>query len=99
MQTVGARYRCRVAGTTLVAIAVLASCSTLNREGPDVTCEDLENGAVNACRDGIIARCMGDAVTFEVCTSDDSPTPEEVCEASWQVEGVYRCRESDPLEP
>jgi hypothetical protein len=32
-------------------------CSTFNREGPEVTCEDLDGGFTNACRDGIIASC------------------------------------------
>jgi len=64
------------------------SCSALNREGPDVTCDDLRNGEVNACKDGIIATCVGDRVVYRVC--DDS----KACDQDWQLPGAYICGES-----
>ncbi len=70
-------------------VFVLAACSMLNREGPDVTCADLSDGATNACADGIIATCSAGEVRWRVC--DD----EKACEQSWQVEGQYRCKDSD----
>ena len=73
----------------------LASCSLLNRVGPDVTCADLDGGAISACEHSIIARCVdGQTVTFEVC--DDGLIPgEDVCKASWQDSSNHRCKESD----
>jgi hypothetical protein len=65
-----------------------ACFSRLNREGPDVTCSDLQNGAVNACSEGIIASCgNGSRVTYEVCDDMDA------CEAIWQTKGAYSCRQ------
>jgi hypothetical protein len=74
---------------TLFAGAVLsaAACfSRLNREGPNVTCADLQNGLINACSEGIIASCAdGTHVTYEVCDDKDA------CGASWQTRGAYSC--------
>lgn len=81
---------------TFAAVVVLAAayapgCSLQNVEGPDVTCEDLECGRVNACGEGIIAQCAdGQTVRWHVCTSD----ADDVCDEDWQVEGAYRCQES-----
>lgn len=76
---------------TLLLLGLVAACSMLNREGPDVTCTDLGDGAENACVDGIIASCSGGAVHWRVC--DDK----KACEQSWQVEGQFRCADSDPI--
>lgn len=68
--------------TCLTAI----SCSLGNQEGPDVTCEDLECGRINACKEGIIAQCVdGQTVRFHVCGTED------VCTAGWQTPGQFRC--------
>ena len=76
-----------------VALSILtsiSSCSSLNREGPFVTCSDLDGGTTNACRDGIIASCInGATVTYEVCIEGEAP--EDICEQSWQMPGHYRC--------
>jgi hypothetical protein len=68
-------------------------CSVLNRHGPDVTCEDLANGQINACADGIIAYCTdGEEVTYEVCTEEvDGTDASDLCEAPWQSDGAFRC--------
>lgn len=76
----------------VVIIAVMASCSIFNREGPHVTCADLDGGLRNACKNGIIASCSdGATVTATVC--DDSTT----CDNNWQTTGAYRCSQSDPI--
>lgn len=68
------------------AVVVSPGCSQFNREGPDVTCGDLDSGATNACREGIIARCPdGERVTYEVCEE------ETICEEPWQDPGLFRC--------
>jgi len=67
-------------------LVVVAACSLQNREGPDVTCADLNDGAFNACEQGIIATCSGGAVMWRVC--EDDP---DVCDAPWQVTGDYSC--------
>lgn len=81
-----------------LSLAALASaltvgafaCSLQNQEGPDVTCEELRCGQVNACQEGIIAQCVdGHTVRFHVCGTTD------VCTAEWQVEGEYRCAFED----
>lgn len=74
----------------LLGLTTAASCSLANREGPDVTCGQLQNGAVNACKAGILGSCVGGSVTYKVC--DDG----SACEASWQKQGQYRCAETDP---
>jgi hypothetical protein len=67
--------------------APLGACSASNREGPDVTCADLECGRINACQQGIIAQCAdGVTVKFHVCTEKTT------CEATWQKSGAYRCQ-------
>jgi hypothetical protein len=75
---------------SVVAIAmVLAACSLANRTGPDATCAQLQNGAINTCADGILATCSNGAVSYHVC--DDK----NACEASWQISGTYRCADTD----
>jgi hypothetical protein len=64
---------------------LLVSCSLLNRTGPDVSCADLQNGAINACKDGIIASCISGQVTYQVCTDSSD------CDQSWQTPGAYVC--------
>ena len=74
--------------TTLSIGALAASCSLGNREGPDLTCAELECGRVNACAEGIITQCAdGITVKYHVC-SDSS-----ACGKDWQVAGQYRCSE------
>ncbi|MBX3125541.1 MAG: hypothetical protein KF718_02450 [Polyangiaceae bacterium] len=82
----------RTLGLVLViaCIAFTGACSTLNREGPDVTCADLNDGAVNACQEGIIATCRNGTVSWKVCEDKDT------CEATWQQPGGFRCNETDP---
>ncbi len=78
-----------VARAAALWLLVAGGCSVLNREGPDVNCEDLRNGAVNACADGIIASCDdGSNMTYRLCDDEDA------CGESWQVDGLYRCEES-----
>jgi hypothetical protein len=67
-------------------LLTLGGCfSWQNREGPSATCAELEDGKVNACRDGIIATCASGRVTYEVCDDKDA------CDASWQTEGQFQC--------
>jgi len=75
----------------LLAVVALLGCSLANREGPDVTCVDLQSGAENACADGIVATCQAGAVRWLAC--DDATA----CKAPWQTVGRYRCAESDPI--
>lgn len=72
-------------GLAVLGMALLGDCSLFNRYGPETTCAELMNGAVNDCADGIIATCEAGAVAFRVC--DDSAA----CDATWQVPGHYRC--------
>lgn len=75
----------------LLAVAiVVGACSILNREGPDASCADLQNGAANACADGIIAMCTNGTVTYKVCDEKSA------CSAPWQTSGRYRCTETEP---
>jgi hypothetical protein len=61
-----------------------------NREGPDLTCEDLACGRINACQDGIIAQCAdGVVMRFQVCADA------RACERDWQVPDEYTCEEKD----
>lgn len=78
-----------------VALLCVPCCSEFNREGPLVTCEDLKGGAINACKDGIIASCLdGKEVTYEVCTDDVGETAaEDLCDASWQSTDAYQCED------
>lgn len=87
-----------VAATAAITIIDTTGCSALNRVGPDVTCEDLNHGASNACQEGIIASCVGGAVAYEVCTESESDSSDdEICEQPWQRSGAYRCKkEEDP---
>jgi hypothetical protein len=72
----GRAVRAFVEGAAFVFTLALASCSSLNREGPLVTCADLQDGKTNACKEGIIASCKdGSTVTYEVCTSLDFHAP------------------------
>jgi hypothetical protein len=73
--------------------AAVSTCSLSNQEGPLVTCEDLECGRLNACKDGIIASCLdGKTVKYFVCY----PNGLDICEEEWQIEGQYRCEEKNP---
>jgi hypothetical protein len=76
--------------SALIIVAVVTGCSLLNREGPTDTCATLQNGAVNACKDGILATCMSGAVHYTVC--DDKGA----CDQSWQTTGAYRCSQGEP---
>lgn len=73
----------------LGVLALSVGCSLLNREGPTVTCQELGNGATNACKDGILATCSGGTVSYNVC--DDK----SACDGAWQTVGRYRCAERD----
>lgn len=73
-----------------VALFVVA-CSTQNREGLDLSCGELQNGGINACREGIITSCVSGTVRYEVCNNENA------CEASWQTRSRYRCKETEPL--
>lgn len=87
------RYSAAYVGGLLFFL-VAPSCSVLNRQGPDVTCAVLDDGAVNACEEGIIATCFDGAVYYAAC--DDA----NACEASWQIPGAYRCSSGDlPYDP
>jgi len=79
------------------ALACLVSCSSANREGPDVTCADLEGGKENACAEGIIAYCPdGETVKYQVCTIEgDEEGAKEICEQPWQIPGRYQCEQAD----
>jgi hypothetical protein len=86
----------RVAPIVLMASLLAAplwlapGCSLQNRDGPVVTCADLECGRINACQDGIIAQCLdGETVRYVVC--DDGN--DEICEEKWQTPDAYRCFE------
>jgi hypothetical protein len=80
------RAALHIAAFALFALAASASCSLSNREGPEVTCADLECGRVNACEEGIIAQCVdGVTVRYHACATA------EICEATWQVPGAYKC--------
>lgn len=83
----------RLAGFAVLLTSGLLglACSSLNRSGPDVTCADLQNGAANACAEGIIATCSASRVDWRVCGDKTA------CEADWQTGGRYRCAETDPL--
>ncbi len=76
-------------GYLLVALAAVG-CSLGNREGPDVSCADLDDGAVNACQEGIIARCDRGAVAWKVCED------EAICDEAWQTPEAYQCAFLDP---
>lgn len=74
-----------------LAVLLVLGCSSLNREGPDLSCADLQNGAANACAEGIIATCSAGQVDWRVCGDKSA------CEADWQTSGRYRCAQSDLL--
>lgn len=74
----------------LLGLVALA-CSTQNREGPDVSCGDLDNGGINACQQGIIATCSSGSVKYQVCDDDSA------CDAAWQDKGKFRCQQADPV--
>ena len=87
----------RFIGRALVLAPLLAGplwvahgCSLQNHDGPDVTCEELDCGRINACRDGIIAHCLdGRTMRYTVCLEGG----EDICESDWQNPGAYRCLE------
>lgn len=80
-----------IRGTLLMAGAIALGCSMQNREGLDLSCEELGNGLVNACRDGIITSCQDGAVRYRVCSDED------VCSAAWQQADAYRCSQTETL--
>lgn len=80
-----------VSRTALFFLAMLAGCSLQNREGLDLSCEELENGSINACKDGIITSCEAGRVQYRVCSD------ENVCSESWQQPDAYRCSVGETL--
>jgi hypothetical protein len=80
----------------IVAVVVCIGCSLGNREGPLVTCSDLKDGQINACKEGIIARCDNGKIEYEVCTeSTKDVSASELCEQPWQIKGQYSCVNAD----
>lgn len=77
-----------VAALAALAALSFAACSGSNREGPLVTCEDLECGRINACEEGIIAGCVDGVVRYHVCSTTNDP---DICAGSWQTPGAFRC--------
>lgn len=75
---------------SLVVIGI-GGCSLLNREGPDIDCAGVPDGAQNLCDDGIIASCISGAPAWRVCADAGA------CEESWQVDGHARCSSTDPI--
>ena len=75
----------------LLAVLYVGACSILNRDGPEVTCADLDNGAFNACKEGVIATCANGQIEYEGCSSD------KACEATFQEAGRYRCALTDDI--
>lgn len=69
----------------VVLLAALAACSLRNREGLDLSCDQLQGGAVNACGDGVITACVAGSVVYKVCDDADA------CSADWQSPGRYGC--------
>ncbi len=79
------------------ALFLVASCSLLNRGGDEVTCEALEGGRINSCEGSVIASCSdGVTVTYKVCDTK-LIAGDDVCEASWQTPGTYRCALAEPV--
>lgn len=77
----------------VILLAAIPTCSYSNHEGPDVTCEQLECGRLNACKDGIIASCLdGQTVKYFVCYENAL----DICGEDWQTPGQYRCEENNP---
>lgn len=74
-----------------MAGAIALGCSLQNREGHDLSCEELENGSINACKDGIITSCEAGRVQYRVCSD------ENVCSESWQQPDAYRCSVGETL--
>ena len=73
-----------------VPLSLAPSCSLQNVEGPDVTCESLDCGRINACANGIIAQCSdGMTVKYHVCRSN----AQDICDEDWQTPGEYKCLE------
>lgn len=80
------RFAASLVALGMAALFGLPACSLLNQEGPEVTCEALLCGKINACREGIIAQCAdGVTVKYHVCGTSD------VCKEAWQKEGQFRC--------
>ena len=81
----------RAALTILPSVLLVVACSAFNREGPIVTCAALDGGAINACKDGIIASCAdGKKITYQVCTGDEGA---DTCESKWQTKGAFTCEQ------
>lgn len=71
---------------------LVAACSLANREGRDLSCAALQNGAINACQDGIITSCVAGAVVYKVCEDKDA------CSAPWQSPGRYGCTSEEAAD-
>ena len=84
----------------VVTSIAIAACSLANRTGPDATCKSLrDSGAVNDCADGIIASCTDGAhMSYEVCHCADCNSESDLCAASWQPQGQYRCAKGGKLQ-
>lgn len=76
----------------LVVASFVIGCSLANREGIEASCEELDDGTKNVCREGIITSCIGDEIQYRVCEDEKS------CEAQWQTRGSYRCNQGDPFD-
>lgn len=78
---------------TLCALAALliTGClySKANREGLDLSCAELQDGAANACAQGIITSCEFGVIQYRVCSDDTA------CEGTWQQQGRFRCDQMD----
>ena len=86
------RARRALAGLLALGLGLTATCSLSNKEGPDVTCADLQCGRVNACSEGIIASCSdGKTMKWHVCTD----TAKDICGEDWQKPDQYKCDEFD----
>lgn len=85
------RWFARAGAWSLALLGVgsfVGACSLLNQEGPDVSCQNLDCGRINACQDGIIAQCAdGLTVKYRVCGASD------LCKEAWQITGQFRCSE------
>jgi hypothetical protein len=79
-------------GALALGVGLTATCSLSNKEGPNVTCADLQCGRVNACSEGIIASCSdGVTVKWHVCTD----VAEDICGKEWQTPQQFKCDEFD----
>jgi hypothetical protein len=93
MSAVSARKTALLALSLLALCAAVPTCSLSNKEGPAVTCADLQCGKLNDCHDGIIASCLdGKTMKYYVCYENG----QDICDEEWQIRGQYRCEEHMP---